>query len=92
MPAAAIGAVLAGRRNPAASAARAGAWMLALWAAVFGGLAIVQRRYGNDFGPSAAVGFARRNAVNAQHEGNVFEHGLAPEQLEVLKNDSDFAA
>lgn len=58
IPAASLAAWLAGRRQPQGSAGRAGAFMLAFWAAVFGALAITQRRYGNDFGPSAAVGFA----------------------------------
>jgi dolichyl-diphosphooligosaccharide--protein glycosyltransferase len=37
---------------------RAAAWVVAAWCAVFGLLSIVQRRYGNDFGPAAAVAFA----------------------------------
>lgn len=53
-----VGIWLSARREAAAGAARAGAFILLMWTLVFGGLAIVQRRYGNDFGPSAAVGFA----------------------------------
>ena len=37
---------------------RAGALVVAGWCAAFGALAITQRRYGNDLGPAAAVGFA----------------------------------
>jgi hypothetical protein len=40
-----------GRMRPAAL-------VLALWAAFFGALAMVQRRYGNDLGPAASVVFA----------------------------------
>ncbi len=58
IPLAPVGVALAARRSPAGSPARAGAWMLFVWSAVFGALAIVQRRYGNDFGPSAGVAFA----------------------------------
>ena len=58
IPLAALAALHAGWRAQARSAERAGAFMLAIWAAVFGAMAIMQRRYGNDFGPSAALGFA----------------------------------
>jgi dolichyl-diphosphooligosaccharide--protein glycosyltransferase len=75
MPGAAIGAWLAGRRRPADSAERAGAWMLALWAGVFGALAVVQRRYGNDFGPSAAVGFALGFVLLGDAIGQRVAHG-----------------
>jgi hypothetical protein len=37
---------------------RAIAWVVAGWCLGFGALALVQRRYGNDLGPAAAVGFA----------------------------------
>lgn len=37
---------------------RAMGWVVAGWCAWFGALALVQRRYGNDLGPAAAVGFA----------------------------------
>ncbi len=53
-----IGVALVARRQPPGSAGRAAAWMLCLWTAIFGALAITQRRYGNDFGPAAAVGLA----------------------------------
>ncbi len=35
-----------------------GTWVVAAWCAVLGILAITQRRYGNDLGPSLAVAFA----------------------------------
>ena len=38
--------------------ARAMGWVLAGWCLWFGALALVQRRYGNDLAPAAAVGFA----------------------------------
>ncbi|MEE2673866.1 MAG: hypothetical protein VX466_08730 [Myxococcota bacterium] len=37
---------------------RAMAWVVAAWCFWFGVLALVQRRYGNDLAPAAAVGFA----------------------------------
>ena len=37
---------------------RAIGWVVAAWCFWFGALALVQRRYGNDLGPAAAVGFA----------------------------------
>lgn len=37
---------------------RAMGWVVAAWCLGFGALALVQRRYGNDLGPAAAVGFA----------------------------------
>lgn len=37
---------------------RALGWVVAGWCLWFGGLALVQRRYGNDLAPAAAVGFA----------------------------------
>jgi asparagine N-glycosylation enzyme membrane subunit Stt3 len=37
---------------------RAMAWVVAGWCLGFGALALMQRRYGNDLGPAAAVGFA----------------------------------
>ena len=42
----------------AARERRAAAWVLAAWCGIFGGLALVQRRYGNDLGPAVAVAFA----------------------------------
>jgi len=53
-----MGVWLSARRHSSGSGARSGAWILIIWSAVFGVLAIVQRRYGNDYGPSAAVGLA----------------------------------
>ena len=53
LPLAPVGAVLGARRER-----RAAAWVVAGWSALFGVLAIVQRRYGNDLGAAAAVGFA----------------------------------
>jgi hypothetical protein len=37
---------------------RAFAWVVAAWCGWFGVLAVLQRRYGNDLAPAAAVGFA----------------------------------
>lgn len=45
---------------------RGAALVVAAWCAWFGGLALVQRRYGNDLGPAAAVGFALVLAAGAR--------------------------
>jgi len=39
-----------------------------------------------------AMGFARRNTMDAQDEGDVLEHSLAAQKLEILKDDAYFAA
>ena len=39
-----------------------------------------------------AMGFARRDTMDAQDEGNVLDHGLAAQKLEILKDDTDLAA
>jgi len=41
---------------------------------------------------SPAMGFARRDTMDAQDEGDVLEHGLAPQKLEILKDHADLAA
>jgi hypothetical protein len=52
IPLAPIAVVLVAAREK-----RAAAWALAAWCGFFGGLALVQRRYGNDLGPAVAVAF-----------------------------------
>jgi hypothetical protein len=39
-----------------------------------------------------AMGLARGDSVDAENKGDVFEHGLASQELEVLKDDPDLAA
>ena len=41
---------------------------------------------------SPAMGFAGRDAMDAKDEGDVLEYGLAPQKLEILKDDTDLAA
>ncbi len=55
----------------AARERRPAAWVVAAWCAWFGTLALVQRRYGNDLGPAAAVGFALVIAAVAHRGGSI---------------------
>ena len=52
---------------------RPAAWVLAAWCTVFGGLALVQRRYGNDLGPAVAVAFAVTLAELSRRAASKFQ-------------------
>jgi len=54
IPVAPIAVLLVAGRGPN----RSRVWALAAWAAFFGALALLQRRYSNDLAPAAAVSFA----------------------------------
>jgi dolichyl-diphosphooligosaccharide--protein glycosyltransferase len=58
IPLAPAAAALLGRHRPTARVNPAASWILAAWGVFFGFLAIVQKRYGNDYMPTAAVLFA----------------------------------
>ncbi len=64
-------------------AERPAAWVLAWWCTAFGGLAIAQRRYGNDLSPAAAIAFAllfagvARGVAARIGAGRIVEGGLA---------------
>jgi asparagine N-glycosylation enzyme membrane subunit Stt3 len=60
---------------------RAMAVTVAAWCAWFGALALVQRRYGNDLGPAAAVGFALVIAALARRVAQAFGAGRAVRML-----------
>ncbi len=58
IPVAPLAALWAARRSDATPSSRAAAIVLAVWGAFFGVLAVLQRRYGNDFAPAASLLFS----------------------------------
>ena len=58
IPVAPLAALWAARRAGLPSGGRAAAFVLAGWGAFFGVLALLQRRYGNDFAPAASLLFS----------------------------------